>query len=51
MSIAYARKKKIFQEKYREKEGVNQDKVTARVRRGRGNPGKMHKTEGPDLTK
>lgn len=51
MSIAYARKKKIFQEKYREKEGANQGKVTAMVGQERDDPGKMHKTEGPDLTK
>lgn len=51
MSIAYCGKKEIFQETYREKEGVNQGKVTAMVGQERDDPGKMHKTEGADLTK
>lgn len=44
-------KRKFFQERYKGKEGVNKGKVTASVGQERDDPGKMHKTEGPDLTK
>lgn len=55
MSIAYWGKEKTFlgkiQGKGRGKQGVNKGKVTASVGQERGDPGKMHKTEGADLTK
>ncbi len=44
-------KRNFFQERYKGKEGINKGKVTDSVGRKRGDPGKMHKTEGPDLTK
>lgn len=51
MSIAYWGKEKTFLERYKGKEGGNEGKVTASVGQERGDPGKMHKTEGADLTK
>ncbi len=50
MSIAY-RKKIIFQQKYGGKKGAKRGEVTAVAERGRSNAGKIHKTDGPDLTR
>ena len=44
-------KRKFFQERDKGKKGVNKGKVTASVGQERDDPGKMHKTEGSDLTK